>query len=167
MNISISIQPITDIMGQLTEAHRQLLAISEQKLSYIKNNDMEELSNLLNKERQSIQKTEQLESRRQKVIDDYISGNGIVLSEKTISQLLHHLQNEDDKRNLEQHVIQLIEVIVQLRAVEQLNEDLLKQSMQFVQTSLDILEPSSKNYNYNDRLSEGTSKKRSIFDSKA
>src|SRR5690625_451340 len=86
------------------------------------------------------------------------------------SQLLQHLKNSNERVILEKQIVKLIEVIVQLRAIEQLNEELLQQSMEFVQTSLDLFDPTMKNYNYNNHLSEQSSqssKNRSIFDSKA
>lgn len=165
--MNISIQPIIDIMNELTEAHKQLLNLCERKLSYIKSNDMEELSKILTIERTYIQKTDQLETKRQKVIEDFISKHNIPVVEKTASQLLQHLTNIDEKVILEKQIVKLIEVIVQLRSTEQLNEELLQQSMEFVQTSLDLFDPTMKNYNYNNRLSEQSSKNRSIFDSRA
>src|SRR5690625_399361 len=168
--MNISIQPIIIIMNDLTDAHKQLLNLCEQKLSNIKNNNMEELSKVLNIERKYIQKIDQLETKRQKVIEEFISRHNIPVVEKTASQLLQHLKNSNERVILEKQIVKLIEVIVQLRAIEQLNEELLQQSMEFVQTSLDLFDLTIKNYNYNNHLSEQSSqssKNRSIFDSKA
>src|SRR5699024_3315238 len=168
--MNISIQPIINIMNDLTDAHKQLLNLCERKLTYNKNNDMEELSKILTIERKYIQKTDQLETKRQKVIEEFISTHNIPVVEKTASQLLQYLTDNNERVILEKQIVKLIEVIVQLRTIEQLNEELLQQSMEFVQTSLDLFDPTMKNYNYNNRLSEHSSessKNRSIFDSKA
>jgi len=136
-------------------------------MQLIKEGKMDDLSKLLIMERKYIQTVSQLEEKRQEVIDQFITSTNLELPEKTVTELLNHLQDETDKEQLEKSVVSLVEVIVQLKETEQLNQELVQQSMQFVQVSLDMLQPSSKNINYNDSRMEKETQKRSIFDSKA
>ena len=80
--------------------------------------------------------------------------------------MLDRLSNENEKLSLEKVTAKLTECIVKIKQQEQLNEALLKQSMQFVQLSLDMLNPSIKNMNYNQKQSQVMAE-RSVFDSKA
>ena len=62
--------------------------------------------------------------------------------------------------------IELTKAITQLKQQEQLNQALIQQSMQFVQLSLDILNPTIQTMNYG-KNREDAGSKRSVFDSKA
>ena len=81
--------------------------------------------------------------------------------------ILEHIERIDDKQKLEKAVTELLEVIIELRRSEKLNRDLIEQSMQFVQLSLDLLQPSDRNINYQKETKNQSHIKRSVFDSKA
>lgn len=147
--------------------HEELLQISEDKTEYIKKGDMEQLSKLLIQERKQLQLITQIEADRQQQVEHIFNHLHIDSEDKTVSKLLKYVNTEDEKREIEHHVTALVEIIVKLKQSEQLNNDLLQQSMQFVQFSLDMLQPSMKNMNYNEKSSGNETVKRSVFDSKA
>lgn len=147
--------------------HKQLLKLSKEKSEAIKLGDMDKLSKLLMKERKQLQAIGQLEEQRQQLVEEVFQTLKIDVEEKTVSELLKHIDDENEKVELEQAVTALVEVIVQLKQTEQLNTELLQQSMQFVQLSLDMLQPSMKNINYNEKSTGNDTVKQSVFDSKA
>lgn len=129
---------------------------------------MDDLSKLLMNERKQIQAIEQLETKREKLVQTSFKDLAIGSGEKTVTVLLHYVEDKQQKEQLEQSVAKLIEVIVELKHKEQLNADLIKQSMEFVQLSLEMLQPSMKNINYNNKnLEKPMQNNNSVFDSRA
>lgn len=145
------------------------MSISNEKTDAIKLSDSEALIKLLTKERQLIQTVEQLEEQRMQLVEQYFLKNNMQNEEKSITNLLNAVKDGKQKHELEQIVAQLIQHIVSIRESEQLNSDLLQQSMQFVQLSLDMIQPQAQTINYGDHAKQkksDSSQKRSVFDSK-
>lgn len=124
---------------------------------------------MLTKERQIIQKVEQLERLREQLVNQHFEENKVTNEEKTFTVLLETLADGTEKNQLERLVANLIQLIVEIRESEQLNNELLQQSMQFVQLSLDMIQPQGQNINYGDHAKKkrtDSGQKRSVFDSK-
>lgn len=154
-------------LEELTTLHEKLHRISQKKTESIKANDMDALTKLLIDERKVVQAIEKLEVKREKEVDRLFKAWNITVEERTVERLLLNIENEVEKRTIEQIVTKLINTIVSLRESEQLNSDLLRQSMQFVQLSLDLLQPTVQSANYNERQQKQQRKSQSLFDSKA
>src|SRR5699024_12222803 len=73
---------------------------------------------------------------------------GIENTDKTVTVLLEQMEEGQQKRKMEASVSRLIDYIVQIREVEQLNKELIQQSMTFVQLSLEMLRPNLGKMNY-------------------
>lgn len=148
--------------------HEQLLTLSKDKTEAIKDSDNEKLVNHLTKERQVLQKIEQLERVREQLVDQHFTQLNIKTEDKTITELLKTIQDKNDKQILEESVAKLIQIIVSIRENEQLNSELLQQSMQFVQLSLEMIQPQAQSISYGNQAERKDSgQKRSVFDSKA
>lgn len=148
--------------------HEQLLTLSKDKTEAIKDSDNEKLVSHLTKERQVLQKIEQLERVREQLVDQHFTQLNIKTEDKTITELLKTIQDKNDKQILEESVAKLIQIIVSIRENEQLNSELLQQSMQFVQLSLEMIQPQAQSISYGNQAERKDSgQKRSVFDSKA
>ena len=147
--------------------HEELLDASNEKTEQIKQGNMEELTKLLMEERKLIQTIEQLETERQKQVENVFSHFGIETSNQTVSELVTYIENESEKNLLDEVVAALVRVMAELKRVEQLNNSLIQQSMQFVHLSLDMLQPSAQSINYTDKNEKQEAVKQSVFDSKA
>lgn len=155
----------------MTDFHKQLLQLSKQKTELIKQSKSEELVKLLVKEKQFIQQIEQIEDEREVIVDKLYKAIGKQPKDKTVTELLTYIDNNEQKQSLEKAVTSLIEQIVLLRESEHLNTSLLQQSMQFVQLTLDMIQPESKNIHYgnhakNKQVPSKAPTNRSVFDSK-
>jgi|SRR5699024_114167 len=154
-------------MEHLTKLHEELLTISEDKTEAIKVSDNESLVKWLTKERQVMQKIEEYEAVREQLVNHFFEEKGINSDEKTITELLSVLNDEGDKTKLEGMVARLLELIVSIQESEQLNSQLLQQSMQFVQLSLEMIQPQAQNISYGEQAErKAAGQKRSVFDSK-
>ncbi len=156
-----------EIMQQLVILHQELIQISNKKTEEIKQGNMDELSKTLMQERKLIQAITQAEAKRQEIVDEFFMKVHANVEEKTMTMVLAHIDDNKDKQQLENVVRLLVEAIVELKQVEQLNQELMIQSMQYVQLSLDMLQPSIQRMNYDQKQTIQESVKQSVFDSKA
>lgn|SRR5690625_3721601 len=169
--MTILFQQLLDILTKVTDSYVKLLENSRQKTNLIKTNDIDALSKLLVSERKLNQQVELLEGQRQEVTEKIFANLNIDVEEKTVTELLRYMTDDQIKKELEEKVVKLVEIIVEIREIERLNEELIQQSLQFVQLSLDLLQPVNKTINYNDNTQNKNKnkeiQKRSVFDSKA
>src|SRR5699024_8580133 len=87
--------------------------------------------------------------------------------EKTVTNLLPYIEDGVEKEQLVQLITPLIETITALKANEDLNSQLLEQSMQFIQLSLSMMDPTTQKVSYGEKSQQAQRVDRSVFDSKA
>lgn len=156
-----------EAMQYLVDLHVDLIEVSRKKTEEIKQGDMEKLSKLLMQERKQVQLISQKESERQELVEKFFVEKNAQKEEQTMTNLLAYIDDGTEKTEFEKVMSALIDAIVELREVEQLNKELMEQSMQLVQLSLDMLQPSINRMNYDGKQNIQESTKRSVFDSKA
>jgi|SRR5690625_209845 len=155
-----------NILEKLTSIHEELYQNSQEKTDILIEGSAEKLQHLLIKERKYIQLLEQFEVKRQKEVEKWFASKQFNTEEKTITKMMQITSNELEKKKLENSMIRLTNIITKLKQQEQLNNDLMRQSMQFVQMSLEILNPTIDHMNYGNKEIKQTAN-RSVFDSQA
>jgi len=169
-DVNLSIDHIVNSLEKLTEIHRDLLKISLRKTQAITDGLADQLQKVLQEEQIKIQHLIQAESKREKLVNQWFLKEDSLEKERTITNMLSLLLDNEKKQRLEKVTIELTKAITQLKNQEQLNEALIQQSMHFIQTSLNMLKPSIQSMNY-DRQQEKDKQKplqdQSIFDSRA
>lgn len=148
------------------KAHEQLLIVSRQKTDQIREGLVEELQTTLIKERKIVQTTVRLEEQRISAVNQWAEISQLSEENATMTWIIEQVHEVKDRTALEKVTAQLVDLIVEIKQQEQLNEALLEQSMQFVQLSLELLNPTIENFNYN-KEQQAPSVERSVFDSKA
>lgn len=161
----MSVEIIFRSLEKLVELHQELHQLSLQKTTFLKKDAMEDLQHILVKERKVAQAVERTEQIRRKAVDEWMD-NQQIDGDGTVSEMLENITDEADREMLARLSTELTEEITSLKRNEQLNHDLLQQSLQFVQLSLDLLDPSLKNMNYGKQAAT-YSNNRSVFDTKA
>ncbi|MDY0408919.1 flagellar protein FlgN [Virgibacillus soli] len=162
----MTIQLIVENLAQLCELHQKLLAISVEKTEVIKTNKVDHLQALVLKERKVVQDLGKAEQERKQLVETWFSDQSLSVEEATVTNMLPYIKSETEQAELERITIALTEIIVKLKQQENLNEQLIHQSMQFVQVSLDLINPTVKNVNYGKKENAQTAN-RTLFDSKA
>jgi len=163
----VSVKAIIQVIENLIRLHDALLENAKQKTEAVKEGSLDKLQMVLIEERKYIQLLEQSESDRKAAIDHWFLQNNYPLNNRpTLTELLNLLSNQKEKNELERKSHLLKDLILLLKQQEQLNHALIQQSMQFVQLSLNVLNPSINNMNYGNK-SKKVSVKRTVFDSKA
>ncbi|WP_082233352.1 flagellar protein FlgN [Halobacillus massiliensis] len=160
----MTIQKIILSLDRLKQLHTSMLSVSKEKTEAIKDNKIEQLHECLVAERKHLSAIEKLEKKRMEEVKTWALQENQTEEHPTISHILTVTEGEENRRLLEVYKSFLI-VLADLKQQECLNGELTRQSLQFVNMSLDLLEPSIKNLNYGESAADRP--KRSIFDSKA
>ncbi|WP_181347260.1 flagellar protein FlgN [Thalassobacillus sp. CUG 92003] len=164
----MSLHAVIQLMEKQKQLHESLLTLSQQKTEILKQGEHENFQALLAKERKHVQAIETVEKQRMQAVSSWYDEQGIRSEDPTVSEMLTLIDNEWEREELQRIFDAFIFVMSDLRKQEKLNAELTQQSLQFINVSLDMLQPSLKNMNYG-KPSQDSDKnqKRSVFDSKA
>lgn len=166
----MSIQPILAALNNLEKMHTSLLSLAYEKTTFIKEDNMTAIDQLIKDEQAHLAAINQIERQRQEAVADYLKKQGRNVSENaTISDVIQSVQSEQEKKDLVEAKDRLLHVIHDLKWQNDLNQKLTYQSLQFVNLSLDMVRPQQEAMNYSKNEIQGAneSKKRASFDSKA
>lgn len=169
----MSVEKILDTLNKLERMHRSLLELSTKKTEIIKANDMEQLTAILKTEQAHVAAIETLEQQRQMLVIEYFQAKGMKSADQpTVTQLIE-VATAEEKPELAAIRDRLLAVVDELKKVNTLNQKLVMQSLQFINFSLDLLQPSraaqTNTFNYSGAEVRGTSSvgKKSYFNSEA
>lgn len=133
-------EAILNILDQLIEVHRTLLELSEQKKRAIIGDQVDQLMQLTQKETKLVKRIEELETERMRAIEAFMrSKNMYLTSAITISQLTRFVVILEDKQALMDRQHWLLALIEELKRANDLNRQLIQQSLAFINCSLDLL----------------------------
>ncbi|UII55617.1 flagellar protein FlgN [Cytobacillus spongiae] len=161
----MSIKDVISNLEKLTMLQKSLVNISMQKTEIIKSEDVEPLNQLIKNESKHIQVIKKIEADLIAISKEV---NGMEEDSPTITDLIHLAEGDEQERLLALKQ-ELEETIGALTKRNRLNQQLLEQSLQFIQVSMDLLNPTIDSYNYEkpNQSSEYEELNRSIFNSKA
>jgi len=165
----MSVQPIITILEKLEKMHKSLLEHAYRKTELVKNNDMDELDQMLKIEQSHVAAIEQLEAQRQQNVMEYFQEKGIAVSNApTVEELIEAVEDEEERKQLEDVRNRLMKIIVDLKLQNELNQQLIFNSLQVVNVTLNMLRPQQEQINYSDKtVRGGNAPRQSLFDSQA
>jgi flagellar biosynthesis/type III secretory pathway chaperone len=147
---------MTSLLERLYKSHEDLLALGERKTEVLKLGDMKALDVLLKEEDLQVKKLQLIEKERMLKFANVTLGDVLEQAEESEKEKLLHLQD---------HLIQTYEA---LKSRNELNQELLEQSLQYVNMSLSMVQPQTEPATYsNSKKNPYTSQATSLFDSKA
>lgn len=153
--------------GQLS-THEELIEVGELKKSCIVNGDVQSLSKLLSRESTLIKKVAALEESREQAVTAYFSEKGMALTAPTMEELLKVTFRLEEKKELRRVREKLLERIAQLKEVNELNQQLLQQSLHYVNISIDLLtDQPNQEFTYSKPQQTANPSRRGVFDRKA
>ncbi|MGN7175967.1 flagellar protein FlgN [Cytobacillus sp. SAFR-174] len=161
----MSAEALTAAMEKLLKLHKSLYELAVKKTDMIKNGDMDALNQMLKDEQAHIAAIGKLEKDRVTYAKNIVPYN----DNPTITDCLGELKGESKER-IARLSDELIKAVKDIQDKNQLNQQLLHQSMQFVHFSMSLLSPQPQNYNYgppsNKKIKPGNTST-GIFNSKA
>lgn len=165
----MAIQNLVQVLHEMTEVHQQLLELAIQKKDVIIHNQVEQLNGLVNKESKLIKRIGELEEKRVFETDRYLLGKGYRPNPAiTVSDLTRIIVKAGDKQALIQAQTQLLEVLGKLKTANELNQELAKHSLSFIDYSLNLLVGAEDEAVYRNpqQQSPGYSNRSGFFDSR-
>lgn len=166
--ILVSTEKIIQPLEKLHLLHKSLYQIAKKKTDIIKSGDIDALRSVLNDETKHIQAIKKFETELSENVATYLEQNDYIKSDFKLNDCINILI-EPAKTKVTQLKIALENQIKELKYQNELNQQMLEQSLQFVNLSLDIIVPDIDSFNY-DRPGQhilAGQEGRSIFDSKA
>ncbi|OCT13148.1 hypothetical protein A8709_20605 [Paenibacillus pectinilyticus] len=165
----MSIQELIHIMEQLLETHESLLVLSEEKTQLLVKNDVEKLNLIVNKESKLVRKVVELDQQRLLEISNYLISRGYNPNPKiTVSDLIKLIFKAEEKQALLQAHNRLMPVLRQLHDVNKTNQQLINQSLSFIDYTIDlVLGPSDDSIVYRNPAQQKSDIRSGIFDTRA
>ncbi|WP_085522113.1 flagellar protein FlgN [Tuberibacillus sp. Marseille-P3662] len=137
---------LVSTLDDLLQAHERLLALAQKKSDTIKEGDFATLDQVMNQEQSMIQAITQLEERRLNMTETFFREKG-VHNDGTLTMLIAHAP-EVTGRRLQDTQLQLANVLYELQAVNQFNQELLSQSLEWVHLNMNLAQPKTEPTNY-------------------
>lgn len=154
------------VMERLIEMHTSLLEIANKKTAIIEKGDIDVLNTLIKEEQKIIPALNKYEQVRQQVVRNFLTPFHVEEENFTITTCLEFL-GESNSNKLAGLRDELLEIVQSLQKKNDLNSQLVHQSLQFVQMSLDMFYPKTPEFNYGPPKQSGTSSANSLFNRKA
>lgn len=163
----IFLQQLKQIINELIQIHESLLTVSKKKTDLVKLKQVDDLPPLLMDENKQLQLLEKAEQKRLQIVTPFFEKNNVAEDNRTVTTLLELINDTKVKAHLEKKFVTLTDLMVELKNQEQLNSELIQQSLQLIQLSLGMINPTMQNMNYGKQHIDNKPTSRSMFDSKA
>lgn len=144
----------------------KLINFAEQKRTVLIERKVDDLNQLVKEEEKLVKQLFQLEDERKQVIDSLLQNYPSL----SFNQFVEQMTDESKKKTLQLQMKTLQYLIVELQALNKVNETLLKDSMSFVQYMIDqVTKSRQQHFNYQSPLGQQKSQasNRGFFDTKA
>lgn len=162
----MSADQVVTVMERLLDLHNSLLEKAYQKTKVIEKGDIDALNTLIKEEQKLLPTINKFEQVRQQVVRNFLTPFHVEEENFTISTCLTYIDDQK-KDKLAELREELLEVAQKLQKHNELNSELVKQSLQFVQMSLDMFYPKTPEFNYGPLKQSGASRANSLFNRKA
>jgi len=165
----MSAMQLIQLLEKHLELHTELLYLTNKKTEVLKKGDIESLAEIMKEEQKyiiAINKVEQERIRAATAVDGNLDNSK---DSRTLAEYI------DSTKGPEQEILEelrdkLSVVLSELKHANALNEQLIQQSLYFVNLTLDMILPQPQDMNYTNKNGETTStheSRRSLFDSRA
>ncbi|MFI2857110.1 flagellar protein FlgN [Paenibacillus sp. JSM ZJ436] len=164
------IQPLIDTLHKLHAVYLDMLELADSKKLAIMNNNVDQLVQFMNRESKAVKVIEQLEVQRVNEAYTFLRERGIKsrleLSITEISKLVFDAQEKSELSSIQ---ASLSHTLQQLRLKNELNQQLIQQSLAFIDLSLDMLtgKPSQEATYHHPSERSGNTQRSGLFDTRA
>lgn len=164
----MSAKAIITVLAELIKVHKELNKIAADKTDIVKKGEISALDMLIQKEVPFIHQLKKLEENRQFEVEQFLKHKGMVTEGVTFNDLVECAPKEEQALLLKLYQALLAEIDT-LKNHNDLNQQLIVDSLRFVNLSLDLItpEPDDVTYQRPTQKNYEASSSRSIFDSKA
>lgn len=165
----MAVHELVQVLSELSDIHYQLLDLAHSKELTLIHNQVNELNLIVNKETKLLRQIADLEKKRIFETDRYVVGKGYRPNPAiTVGELVRITTKSEDKKALSDAQKELLHVIEQVDKANKLNQELVKQSIAFIDYSLNMLAGVETEATYQKPQQQHTGIQRnSMFDTRA
>lgn len=133
----------------LLQLHKTLLAVASEKKEILIKGDTDGLVRIMQQEQRLVKAIEAAESARINAFQSVLVERQYPISMETLEDLIKMTTSAEEKARLSGLRDELLRIVSELRAANELNQQLLEQSLSFVQMSFELMtEPPEDDYIY-------------------
>ena len=165
----MSAKQLIGLLEKHVKLHKGLLHLANKKTEILKNGDMEALTEVIKEEQKYATAIKQIERERVHAVETMYDNLPSPKNDGTLTECIALAEGEE-REALERLRDDLSTVLAELKDVNLLNQQLIQQSLYFVNVTLDMVLPQPQDINYGKRSGDNSSayeNRRSMFDSKA
>ncbi|MNI40431.1 FlgN protein [compost metagenome] len=165
----MAIEDLLEMMNKLQEAHVALLDLTKDKTRIIVSNQVEQLNQIVNKENKLLRHIGELDQQRMRVVNEYLISRGYTPNPRiSVSDLVKVIFKAEDKIALAEAQKSLLSLIDQLKEHHALNQQLIEQSLAFIDYSLDLVMGAPEDDAiYRNPMQQRNTNRSGVFDTKA
>lgn len=157
---------LISIMFEEKKLYDEILKITKNKTKFIIDRDMENISHISFEEEKFIGEIQVLEDKRIKISELLVNQLGLLNKNISISELTNFLDDDKAKR-LNQIKLEILDIITELKNVNELNAKLINNSLEYIDFSINLLmQTGSDNNNYSKSGKVESGGQRRVFDIK-
>jgi flagellar biosynthesis/type III secretory pathway chaperone len=135
----VSIVKLIETLEVLIVVHHELMKLASQKTPILVNNRVDELNTIVHKENKLIKQIEELDRSRVQLTNEYLLSRGYNPDPRVrISDLIKIIFKADEKLALTDVQGRLVKTITEMKKINEGNQKLVKQSLSFLDYSLDL-----------------------------
>ncbi|MFJ7726538.1 flagellar protein FlgN [Neobacillus sp. NPDC097160] len=134
-----SLDKLIQTLEEMTDAHKRLLDLAEEKRTVLVGGNIQELQSLINRESSCVNEIEKLEQKRTKLVQGYIAQKGLMGQSFTLEELINIQNDVTTKTTLEHITKQLRGLVQKITHLNESNQQLIHTSLSYVQYSIGML----------------------------
>lgn len=160
---------IINILKEEYGYYKDILEMSKSKKKIITEGKVAELDKIVKLEQNMILNIGQLEKKREEEVSKLCGILGVKNEKITVSEISKYIQ-EEQKKELEKVQSELLEILSELKSVNDINGQLLEQSLEYIDYSINLISGAGMETGslYEDiGRGKNRSSKKNIFDTKA
>lgn len=159
---------LLDILEQQKECYEGLLTLANYKTESVKNKELQLLTQIVEKEEEFIGRINLLDKKRESLLKDIALVTGLKYKEITLTKLVDKMGKDlDVSVALIKIRTQLLELMEQLKAQNQINKMIIEESLDYVNFTINAIKSTKMTQipvNYGRPGEEETLQTRSLFD---
>lgn len=166
----MSVQPMLRRLEEMADLHRQLLALGRRKTRVLVENLTDELSEITAEENRIVARIVDAERELFRQAELFLNGKGFSFDASTsLAEVIKLVFDPQERSALQSARAELLKLLEELRSVNELNRELVEQSLAFVRHSIDLITASPEDDMLYQRPDQQDSRypARGLFDARA
>ncbi|MGO4888796.1 flagellar protein FlgN [Anaerobacillus sp. MEB173] len=163
----MSSKQMVGVLEGMIKLHCTLYELAVEKTDVVMKGDIQALNEIVKKEAETVKQVMRLNAERNKLMYAFKKDKGWTTEDVTLQDFIAATGEEEQPKlsELQQNLVQEIE---QLKQRNELNQQLLEDSLRFVNLSLDLVMPDEEAIHYRHPTKKGYDSQQgySLFDSK-